>query len=157
MFRCWPLLAFAVAVSVLGCSKAPEPVADQSAPVIAPADGHEMAHGKAPALSTEDQALADKQKLCPVCGEALGSMGHPVKVMVGDRAVFLCCAGCKGAIEANPEKYLAKLDAAAAAPGDAAPEATTEGGTSVGEAPAVPTPEPPRTEAPTTETPAKPE
>ena len=141
MFRHWPLFAFAVAAFVSGCSKAPAPVANQPAAVTAPADDHAMPHAEAPALSAEDQALADKQKVCPVGGK-LGSMGHPVKVMIGNRAVFLCCVGCKEELEANPEKYLAKLDAAAAAPAEAAPEATTEGGTPVPEAPV------PATEAP---------
>ena len=85
-----------------------------------------------PGLSAEDQVLADKQKNCPVGGEALGSMGTPIKVMVGERAVFLCCEGCRSAVEKDPAKYLAIIDAAAAAP----------------------TPETPAT--PATETPAKP-
>lgn len=137
MFRRWPLFAFSVAASLYGCSKAPEPGTAQSPSAVAPADGHESSTAAAPPLSTEDQALADKQKVCPVGGEALGSMGHPVKVMVGDRAVFLCCAGCKGAIEADPEKYLAKLDASSV---------TTEAETSAA-----------ATETPATETPSKPE
>ena len=146
MFRHWPLFAFAVAAFVSGCSKAPAPVANQPAAVTAPADDHAMPHAEAPALSAEDQALADKQKVCPVGGK-LGSMGHPVKVMIGNRAVFLCCVGCKEEVEANPEKYLAKLDAAAAAPAEAAPE----GGTPAAEVPAGEAP------VPATEEPVKPE
>lgn len=61
-------------------------------------------------LADEDRAAAVKQKICPVSGELLGSMGAPVKVTVKDREVFLCCAGCEGAITEDPDKYLAKLD-----------------------------------------------
>lgn len=61
-------------------------------------------------LSPEDRALAEKQKICPVSGERLGSMGKPYKVTVKDREVLLCCQGCEGEIKENPDKYLAKLD-----------------------------------------------
>lgn len=152
MLRHWPLFAFVMAVSISGCSKAPDPAASQPAPA---ADGHAMPHAEAPALSAEDQALADKQKVCVVGDGPLGSMGHPVKVMIGDRAVFLCCEHCRGPLEKDPAKYLAKLDAPAAAPADVVPETTTEAGTPAAEAPKDPAPEAPAT--PTTEAPAKPE
>jgi len=61
------------------------------------------------ALGAEDAALARKQEVCPVSGKPLGSMGTPVKVMVGDQAVFLCCESCRKSIEKDPERYLAKL------------------------------------------------
>ncbi len=61
-------------------------------------------------LSEADRAVAEKQKVCPVSGEPLGSMGVPVKVTVKDRDVFLCCEGCKSAILDDPDTYLAKLD-----------------------------------------------
>jgi hypothetical protein len=60
-------------------------------------------------LSDEDRALAEKQRICPVSDEPLGSMGVPVKVTVKGQDVFLCCAGCKDAIEENPDEYLAKV------------------------------------------------
>ena len=62
-------------------------------------------------LSEADRAIADAQKVCPVTGEPLGSMGVPVKVTVKDRDVLLCCEGCKSAILDDPDTYLAKLDA----------------------------------------------
>ena len=61
------------------------------------------------ALSSEDRALAASQRECPVTEKPLGSMGTPVKVRVRDRDVLLCCEGCDAEIQANPEKYLAKL------------------------------------------------
>jgi hypothetical protein len=60
-------------------------------------------------LSPEDRAAAEKQKVCPVTGEPLGSMGVPRKVAVNDREVFICCEGCEEELKADPEKYLAKL------------------------------------------------
>ncbi|MCA9079491.1 MAG: hypothetical protein KDA58_02985 [Planctomycetaceae bacterium] len=82
---------------------------------------------EAPALSAEDQALADAQKICPVAGSDLGSMGTPYKVMIGDRPVFLCCSHCEGELKKNPEKYLAILDEAkSAADGEPAPEGNGE-------------------------------
>jgi len=61
------------------------------------------------ALSAEDRALAEKQKVCPVSGESLGSMGPPYKVHVKDRDVFLCCPGCEEALRKDPDTYLAKI------------------------------------------------
>jgi hypothetical protein len=60
-------------------------------------------------LPAEDRALAEKQKICPVSDEPLGSMGVPVKVTVEGRDVFLCCESCEGMLKENPEEYLAKL------------------------------------------------
>jgi YHS domain-containing protein len=61
-------------------------------------------------LPPEDRALAEKQKVCPVTGEPLGSMGVPYKVTVKGRTVFLCCDGCEEKLNKNADKYLAKLD-----------------------------------------------
>lgn len=69
-------------------------------------------------LSDEDRAVAEKQKTCPVGGGALGTMGTPIKKEVKGRTVFLCCSGCEGALESEPDKYLAVLDGK---PADAKP------------------------------------
>lgn len=61
-------------------------------------------------LSAEDRALVDAQKLCPVTGEKLGSAGPPVKMTVKGEVIFLCCQECKPKVEADPDKYLAKVD-----------------------------------------------
>jgi YHS domain-containing protein len=53
--------------------------------------------------------LAEKQEVCPVSGEPLGSMGSPYKVTIQGQEVVLCCPGCETKIKNNPEKYLAKL------------------------------------------------
>ena len=66
-------------------------------------------------LSDEDRAAVETQRTCPVSGGLLWGMGKPLKVTVTgsdgkSREVFLCCGGCEGAINADPDKYLAKLD-----------------------------------------------
>ncbi len=60
-------------------------------------------------LSAEDRKLAEKQKVCPVTDEPLGSMGVPKKVSVKGQDVFICCEGCEEKLTADPDKYLAKL------------------------------------------------
>lgn len=60
-------------------------------------------------LSPADRAAAEKQKICPVTGELLGSMGTPRKITVKGRVVFVCCQGCEATIKKDPDKYLAKL------------------------------------------------
>lgn len=60
-------------------------------------------------LSPEDAASAEKQHMCPVSDEMLGTMGPPIKVEVNGKEVWICCESCRDEIEANPEQYLAKL------------------------------------------------
>jgi hypothetical protein len=62
-------------------------------------------------LSPEDRKLAEAQKYCAVEDEnLLGSMDVPVKVMVKDEPVFLCCKGCKKRALAEPDKTIAKVN-----------------------------------------------
>jgi uncharacterized protein (TIGR03000 family) len=72
-------------------------------------------------LSAEDQKLARAQRFCAVQnGVRLGAMGTPVKVMVKDQPVFLCCESCTARAKSNPERTLAKVEelkAKAGAPG----------------------------------------
>ncbi len=60
-------------------------------------------------LSSEDRALAKKQRICPVTELPLGSMGAPPKVDVNGRPVFICCEGCRNRLLGDPVKHLAKL------------------------------------------------
>ena len=60
-------------------------------------------------LSVEDRAIAEKQQICPVSGEDLGTMGAPIKVDVNGTPVFICCEGCKEDLLAKPDEYLAKI------------------------------------------------
>ena len=41
-----------------------------------------------------EHLLAAAQKICPVTGKELTSMGGPVKAKVEDRTLYLCCKGC---------------------------------------------------------------
>jgi hypothetical protein len=60
-------------------------------------------------LAPEDRGLAEAQQFCAVETEnRLGMMGTPVKVLVNDEPVFLCCKACKPTALAEPEKTLAK-------------------------------------------------
>ena len=63
-----------------------------------------------PAQETHQPTRRSQQKLCPVTGEELGSMGPPVAVNVGGRMIDVCCQACVGAVRRNPTKYL-QLDA----------------------------------------------
>ena len=129
-------LAGLLAVSIFaltGCSKSASqdgPKANTVTATSASSGACSAAHGHSPAttsasssdspgttaekseltkLSPEDRALAEKQRICPVTDEPLGSMGVPVKVTVKGRTVYLCCAGCEDELKSNPDKYLAKL------------------------------------------------
>jgi hypothetical protein len=123
------ILACTLLIGVVGCK--PKPVAAPKAepkasdgPLLAPpqpsapatpqADNDEktdLAKIKAnlASLSTEDRALAEKQKICPVSGGALGAMGTPKKLNVSGHDVFICCPGCEKELTSEPDKYLAKL------------------------------------------------
>lgn len=49
---------------------------------------------------TRDQLKIAVQKICPVSGKPLGSMGASPKVKIGEEEIFLCCKGCaKGQIK----------------------------------------------------------
>ena len=56
------------------------------------ADGdHAHGHSK---LTKRDQLRVAAQKICPVSGQKLGSMGTPLKIKIGPEELFLCCKGC---------------------------------------------------------------
>jgi hypothetical protein len=60
-------------------------------------------------LPEADRVEAIAQKICPVSGEPLGSMGAPVKVAVKDTSVFICCESCRKKLLGDPDTYLGKL------------------------------------------------
>lgn len=116
-------LALVMMVGAFGCNKTSAPPdaatgnADQAVGDQAGPDQHDHAMDSGDskiaealaALSPADRAAAEKQKVCPVSGETLGAMGTPKKVLVKGREVFICCDGCRRALEDDPDKYLAKL------------------------------------------------
>ena len=61
-------------------------------------------------LSPEDRKLAEEQKWCAIEDDhLLGAMGTPVKVMIKDQPVFLCCKGCVKSAKKDPDKTLEKV------------------------------------------------
>lgn len=60
-------------------------------------------------LSADDRIAAEKQRVCPVSDELLGEHGKPYKATVKGQTVFLCCSACEKQLQADPDKYLAKL------------------------------------------------
>src|SRR5262245_47573603 len=61
-------------------------------------------------LSPEDRAIAERQQKCPVSNEPLGSMGVPIKVMVKDKPVFICCKRCQKEVDDHPDEMLKKAE-----------------------------------------------
>lgn len=51
-------------------------------------------HGNHQHGNQHDQLKIAAQKICPVSGKPLGSMGTPLKTKIGDEELFLCCKGC---------------------------------------------------------------
>lgn len=60
---------------------------------------------------TEAQKDAYKLEACPISGEALGDA--PETVVIANRLVKLCCAGCKKGVEKDPTALIEKVDVAA--------------------------------------------
>jgi hypothetical protein len=63
-------------------------------------------------LPPGDRELAKQQKICPITGLNLGSMGVPYKLVVEGRTLFLCCEGCAAQVKADPSAALKKLSPA---------------------------------------------
>jgi multidrug efflux pump subunit AcrA (membrane-fusion protein) len=62
-------------------------------------------------LPPADRKAAEAQRLCPVQGEVLGSMGVPIKVdLGGGRSVFVCCKGCVAKAQKDADGVLKKAD-----------------------------------------------
>lgn len=78
-------------------------VADQ-----AEADANTSANGEE-LQPADEKSLIAMQKVCPVTGAKLGSMGKPLRATAEGRTVFLCCAGCKDELAASPDDYLRRL------------------------------------------------
>lgn len=61
-------------------------------------------------LSPEDRKVAEAQRWCAIEEEnRLGAMGKPIKVMVKDEVVFVCCKSCVKAAQKDPDKTLEKV------------------------------------------------
>jgi hypothetical protein len=61
-------------------------------------------------LSPEDRKLAEEQDYCAVESDnRLGAMGTPVKVVLKDQTVFVCCKACVAEAESHPDETLARV------------------------------------------------
>ncbi len=74
-------------------------------------------------LDASDAPRIDRQKVCVVTGGKLGSMGTPIKVLIGGQPIYLCCKGCLAKVQAKPDFYLQKV-----APAGLQPNATASAG-----------------------------
>ena len=52
------------------------------------------AEGQTQTVTQRDKLKISVQRICPVSGRKLGSMGTPIKKRIGDEDLFLCCSGC---------------------------------------------------------------
>ena len=60
------------------------------------------------ALTDADRPLVERQRVCPVMDAELSEHGEPIKLMVDDQALFVCCEGCIKDVRKNPQHYLEK-------------------------------------------------
>jgi len=108
-----PVSGTQVTFQILGLPDPSEPTASFTVPFVLTGS---VPTAKAPRVvpatlsitrsTAADQAAISAQRVCKVSGETLGSMGAPIKVTRGDRAIFLCCQSCVKRIQANPDQYL---------------------------------------------------
>ncbi|MFO0809885.1 MAG: hypothetical protein U0746_14790 [Gemmataceae bacterium] len=86
-----------------------KPQAGKTTPTPKATETDEVAVERAK-LSPEDKALVDAQEWCVVADDSrLGSMGAPLKLMVKDTPVFVCCKSCEKRALSDPDKTLARL------------------------------------------------
>lgn len=107
-----PALAILLTPLLVGCSPSADRTDAQPPAVQVDAGSDQQAEGIMLLEDEADRVAARQQRICPVSGEPLGSMGKPIKLTVEGREVFICCASCEDALREDPEKYFAKIDAA---------------------------------------------
>jgi hypothetical protein len=95
-----PVFSLAILLAV-GCAEHATPPIDKEAKIKAALDQ----------LPSADRKLAEEQKYCAVMTDhRLGSMGKPIKVVLKDQPVFLCCDSCTKKANADPDKTLASAN-----------------------------------------------
>lgn len=98
--RLGAFLIVSLSVLALGCANNGTPSPNREAKIKAALEK----------LDPADRKRAEEQKYCAVETEnRLGVMGTPIKVMVKDQPVFLCCEGCEKTALKDPEQTLAKV------------------------------------------------
>jgi multidrug efflux pump subunit AcrA (membrane-fusion protein) len=64
-----------------------------------------------PKLPPAERKAVEAQQLCPVQGNALGTMGVPIRVdLGGGRVVYVCCKGCVAKARMDAEGMLEKVE-----------------------------------------------
>ena len=57
-------------------------------------------------LMKVDEPAVLRQRVCPVCGELLGSRERPIKVLIGEYPLYLCGEECLAAVQQEPQRFL---------------------------------------------------
>jgi Cu(I)/Ag(I) efflux system membrane fusion protein len=81
-----------------------------------------LAEQQMPTAAADDKTLIARQKICPVTGNKLGSMGKPVRANLEGQSVFLCCQSCDEHFLEQPDHYLARMQTISASGVLAVPE-----------------------------------
>lgn len=115
---CYPLKTCAVCAKELDKNAVPVVLDKRLVMVCSDACKPGVEAKKAEVFKAIDAGVIAAQKAsyplekCPISGEKLGEMGEPVDKVVGMRLVRLCCKGCIGKLEGDPEPSLGKLNRA---------------------------------------------
>jgi hypothetical protein len=104
------LAALLIGSFVTGCNQSPAEKPSVAQKVEEPDSEDAGIEANLANLSPEDRRLAEEQKFCAIESEnRLGVMGTPIKIMMKDQPVFLCCKGCRKKALADPDRTLAKV------------------------------------------------
>lgn len=58
-------------------------------------------------LTEADRPLVERQRMCPVMEDTeLGAHGAPIKLLVGNQTLFVCCEGCVEEVKKSPRQFL---------------------------------------------------
>lgn len=102
------LLAVLSFAALIGCQREPAPAGNAH-----PAHEHDDASIAAnlAKLSPADRSLAEAQGYCANEPESkLGSMGVPLKLLIKDQPVFVCCSECSKHVLEHPQESLATAE-----------------------------------------------
>lgn len=112
------LCAMAALLTFSGCGQSGAEQAEHNHSEQAEHTEHTAAGAEQDPQAGQEQALPNyvtapyPLDTCVVAGGKLGSMGKPVKLEHEGREVVFCCASCEPKFKADPDKYIAKIDAA---------------------------------------------
>jgi len=93
-----------------GCAKPDASAAKPAKPDAAEVEATKIA-ASLRLLSPADNAMAERQRRCPVDGKPLGAMGKPIKLTVQSRTLLVCSPECEKEMLDEPDKYIDKLNA----------------------------------------------